>query len=148
MGFFFFLCLVFSLWIYYVFILVIISFNGTDDGKLAQYRKKCLSKLRAKLNMVETNMCSQKWNQIDFSKVPSRAMKKFNKAFAKHDATRYQDWLSKLSAGDKSVKVNAKTLFVHEIVSEYLKNKQKEVNLLLEVTKSFFFFFFLLIWET
>ncbi len=88
-----------------------------------QYRK-ALSKLRARLNVVEKLMSDQDWFRINYSHVPSRAMKLYFRAFLKHDADRFQSYLQDLSSDDPivqmSVKINAKTLFPHEIVAEIL----------------------------
>lgn len=82
-----------------------------------QYRKN-LSKLRAKIKIVETAMCSKEWSAIDYSKVPSRAAFMYRKAFAKQDGTRYQEYLNAVQKGE--AKINAATLYPYDIVNEYL----------------------------
>ena len=82
-----------------------------------QYRKN-LSKLRAKIKIVETAMCSKEWSAIDYSKVPSRAAFMYRKAFAKQDGTRYQEYLNAVQNGE--AKINAATLYPYDIVNEYL----------------------------
>jgi len=81
-----------------------------------EYRKDYLSPLRAYLKIVETFMCSNKWDDIDYSKVPSCAMKKLKKAFEKHSPELFTTWKNSLSKGE--VKVNAKVLHPHELVRE------------------------------
>lgn len=82
--------------------------------------------LRAYLNIIERLMCGNKWEDIDFSKVPSCAMKKLKKAFQKHDEKRFLEWKGELKSGN--TKVNAKVLYPHEIVKEMRKeNKGDEL---------------------
>jgi hypothetical protein len=81
-----------------------------------EYRKDYLSPLRAYLKIVETFMCSNKWDEIEYSKVPSCAMKKLKKAFEKHSPELFTTWKNSLSKGE--VKVNAKVLHPHELVRE------------------------------
>jgi hypothetical protein len=82
-----------------------------------QYRKT-LSELRTRISIVEQAMCSKEWSAIDYSKVPSRAAFMYRKAFAKQDASRYQDYLNAVAKGE--VKINAGTLYPYDIVNEYL----------------------------
>lgn len=76
-----------------------------------QYRK-CLVELT---KVVETQMCSNKWEDINYNHVPSRAGTIYRKAFKAHDGVRYKKWLSDLTAGVKGVKVNAEVLFPYEV---------------------------------
>lgn len=81
-----------------------------------EYRKQYLTPLRAYLKIVETFMCSNKWDEIEYSKVPSCAMKKLKKAFEKHSPELFGEWKNSLSKGE--VKVNAKVLHPHELIRE------------------------------
>ena len=82
-------------------------------------RKKYLTPLRGYIKIVEKYMCDRKWNEIDYNKVPSCAMKKLKKAFEKHDVERFQEWKTALSKNDPSVaKVCGKQLYPHELVRE------------------------------
>lgn len=76
-----------------------------------------LSQLRGYLKVVEKSMTKNEWTAIDFGAVPSKAAKNYRKAFAKHDATRYNEYLSALEKGE--AKVNAAAVFPYEIVSAY-----------------------------
>ena len=90
------------------------------------YRKIYTSPLRQYLKIVERYMCEKKWDQIEYSKVPSCAMKRLKKAFAKNAPDEFADWKKKLSVGE--VKVNAKQLFPHELIYEIRrKNTSDEV---------------------
>lgn len=87
-----------------------------------QYRKT-LSVLRERINIVERLMSENRWDEIEFDKIPSRAGMIYKNAFAKHDierakagATTYEDF-----AKDDTTKVNAKALYPYECVSEAMK---------------------------
>lgn len=82
-------------------------------------RKMYLTPLRSYIKIVERYMCSGKWYEIDYNKVPSCAMKRLKKSFEKHDETRFQKWRDALKNNDPSVaKVNAKQLQPHELITE------------------------------
>lgn len=87
-------------------------FNTTE----CKYRKT-LSTLRKYLKVVEVKMCANKWEDINYSEVTSKANLIYNDAFLKHDEERRRDYLSKVEKGE--VKINASTLFPHEIVNKY-----------------------------
>ena len=83
---------------------------------MKQYRTKYLVPMRAYLNVVETYMCSKNWEKIDFSKVPSCAMRILKKAFAKHCPESFKVWSDGLASG--VTKVNAGQLMPHELIRE------------------------------
>jgi len=78
--------------------------------------RKTLSALRARINIVEANMCANNWEDIEFSSVPSRASMIYRKAFRKHDTKRYEEWQTKVASG--TAKINAATLFPYDLVRE------------------------------
>jgi len=102
------------------------------------YRKLYLSPLRKYLKIVERSMCLREWEAIDYSRVPSRAMKNYKQAFERHDVERFTKWKTALTSADKKtedgevVKVNAKQLFPHELVNEYYSNRLKAVDTVTE----------------
>lgn len=79
-----------------------------------QYRK-ILTALRARINVVESLMSANRWNEISFDKLPSKAGFRYRNAFARRDliAQKYKEFIK----SDKTT-VNSKDLFVHEIVAE------------------------------
>ena len=96
------------------------AFNMTHK----QYRKT-LSILRERINVLERLMSANKWDEIEFDKIPSRAGMIYKNAFARHDVERakseknvqtYADF-----ARDTTAKVNAKVLYPYECVAEALK---------------------------
>lgn len=89
-----------------------------------QYRKT-LSVLRERINIVERLMSENRWDEIEFDKIPSRAGMIYKNAFARHDIERmkkdptvqsYADF-----AKDTTKKVNAKALYPYECVAEAMK---------------------------
>ena len=81
-----------------------------------EYRK-ALSKLRAYLDVVEVKMSDKNWSEIKYEAVPSRANLIYNSAFLRNDEARRREYLSKLEKGE--TKINASTLFPHDIVHRY-----------------------------
>lgn len=63
---------------------------------------------------VEQRMCSGNWDDIDFSKVPSVAAARLQKAFRAHDGERYAAFLESVKTG--TAKMNAAAVFPHDIV--------------------------------
>lgn len=82
-----------------------------------QYRKT-LSTLRTRINILEKLMSENRWKEIEFDKIPSRAGMIYKNAFARRDIikAKYEAF-----AKDKTTKVNAKTLYPYECVAEVLK---------------------------
>ena len=89
-----------------------------------QYRKT-LAVLRERINIVERLMSENRWDEIEFDKIPSRAGMIYKNAFARHDLEREQSEKNVVSyadfAKDKDTKVNAKALYPYECVAEALK---------------------------
>ena len=80
------------------------------------YRTKYMTPLRAYSNILEGLMCHGKWNEIEFKKVPSCAMKRLKKAFEKHLPEEFTKFKADLAAGKTTVK--GKQLFPHELVEQ------------------------------
>ena len=76
-----------------------------------QYRKS----LVALTKVVETQMCANDWDNINFSHVPSVAARNYKKAFNRH-SVKFAEYVAKLVAGDKTVKVNANAIFPHDVI--------------------------------
>ena len=84
-----------------------------------EYRKS-LSKLRKYLDVVEVKMSDKNWSEIKYEAVPSRANLVYNSAFLRNDEARRREYLGKLEKGE--TKINAGTLFPHDIVHKYMTN--------------------------
>ena len=91
---------------------------GLGQNWQVSYRKKYMSPLREHINIVEREMCARNWENIEYSKVPSHAMKLYKKAFKKHSPDSFDEWLSQVATGNS--KINAGQLQPHEISKGYL----------------------------
>jgi hypothetical protein len=76
-----------------------------------QYRKS----LVAMTKVVETQMCANDWDNINFSHVPSVAARNYKKAFNRHSPA-FAEYVAKLVSGDKTVKVNADAIYPHDVL--------------------------------
>lgn len=89
-----------------------------------QYRKT-LSVLRGRINIVERLMSENRWDEIEFDKIPSKAGMIYKNAFARHDLEREKSIKEVQTyaefARDITKKVNAKTLYPYECVEEAAK---------------------------
>ena len=91
-----------------------------------EYRK-ALSKLRAYLDVVEVQMSQKNWSAIKYEAVPSRANLIYNDAFLRNDEARRREYLGQLEKGE--TKINASTLFPHDIVHKYMSNSRWNCSL-------------------
>jgi hypothetical protein len=89
-----------------------------------QYRQ-ALSKTRESIKLVERDMCGNKWKEINYSAVPSKASLLYKDAFTRHDEKRYQQFISDVKSG--KTKINALVTYPYEIVEKILyKNDNSE----------------------
>ena len=84
------------------------------NGKPKYYRK-ALSVLRKRINIVERLMSENRWDEIEFDKIPSKAGLVYKNAFARRDiiAKKYEKF-----AKSATTKVNAATLYPYEVVNK------------------------------
>jgi hypothetical protein len=87
-------------------------------GDTPRSYRKLLSKMRKYIDVVECKMSAKEWNAINYEAVPSRANLIYNNAFLRNDEERRREYLGKLEKGE--VKINASTLFPHDIVHKYM----------------------------
>ena len=87
----------------------------------AREYRKTLSRLREYLAVVDRKASLNQWNDINYNHVPSKANLKYRNAFLKHDEERRQAYLTSLEKGDDSVKINANSMFLYDIVQTYVK---------------------------
>lgn len=64
-------------------------------------------------NVVEQMMCAKRWEDIDFSKLPSLASARYQKAFWKNAKEQYETYISKLKTGE--AKINAGAVYPYDI---------------------------------
>lgn len=82
--------------------------------------RKTLSSLRSYSNVVEVAASANRWSEIDYNKVPSKANLKYKNAFLRNDEDRRRKWLSDLQNG--KAKINSSASFPSDIVHAYSKN--------------------------
>ena len=80
--------------------------------------KRIVRGMRKRIGVVESLMSAGKWDEINYPEVPSRAMMIYRKAFAKHDESRFADFINKTEKGE--AKINASTLYPYDIVEKFL----------------------------
>lgn len=91
--------------------------------------RKAVSQLRAHIKVVERSMSANEWREIEYSAVPSYAMKNYSNAFQRHDKNRFEQY--RLDVADGKQKVNASTLYPYDIVKNFTGYQSKE-NLMAE----------------
>ncbi len=87
-------------------------------GTTPREYRKVLSNLRKYIDVTERKMSQNEWNSINYEAVPSVAMKNYQKAFARRDALRYQEYLASVNKGEK--KINSSTLYPYDLVEQYM----------------------------
>lgn len=90
-------------------------------GVTSRNYRKTLSELRRYIDIVERKMSAKQWNEINYEAVPSRANLIYNNAFLRNDEYRRRAYLAALEKGE--AKINAGTLFPHDIVHKYMASK-------------------------
>ena len=73
-------------------------------------------------NSVEQKMCSKEWGTIEYSKVPSLAISRYNVAFTRNDEARYLDYLDSLKNGE--TKVNVGAVYPYDIIKTLKYGKE------------------------
>lgn len=85
-----------------------------------QYRKS----LVALTTVVETQMCGNDWDNINYNHVPSVAHARYKKAFGRHGTT-YGEYIQKLVKGEAGVKINANAIFPHDVLKGRISGYSK-----------------------
>ena len=84
----------------------------TSFGWSPKFYRKTLVNLT---KVVETQMCANDWDNINFSHVPSVASARYKKAFNRH-TTKFAEYVAALVKGDSEVKVNAGAVYPYDIL--------------------------------
>lgn len=92
------------------------NFNVTGHD-LKAMRHEFLAPLRKHLAIVETKMCNNQFNTINYEAVPSVAMTKYRNAFLRKDSIRFNRYLEKVKAGTS--KINSSQVYPHDLVRKY-----------------------------
>lgn len=70
--------------------------------------------MRKKIGVIESLMSAGRWDEIEYSAVPSRAMMIYRNAFQKHDEDRYNAFINKAVNGEE--KINSATLYPYDLI--------------------------------
>lgn len=90
-------------------------------GWTPKYYRKRLVELTS---VVETQMCANEWEAIDYSKLPSVASARYKKAFNRHTPDKFKAYVEKLVRGDKDVKVNAGAVYPYDVLKGLIRGHQ------------------------
>lgn len=80
--------------------------------------KRLIRRMRKQIKVVECLMSSNKWNEINYSAVPSRAMMIYRNAFMRHDEERFSSFINRAISGQEVIHSGA--LYPYDIVSKIL----------------------------
>lgn len=94
-------------------------------GLTSKNYRKMLSSLRKKINIIETQMSSNQWEDINYESVPSKALMQYRRAFYRHDSTRFSQYNRDVLAGLK--KINTSTLYPSDIVAKVLHGENEQL---------------------
>jgi hypothetical protein len=102
--------------------------KGTIAQRLREFMKMSPKQYRKTLvnltNVVETKMCANQWEAIEYGKLPSLASARYQKAFWKRDGERYKLYVEKLTKGEE--KINAGAVYPYD-VTKSLERGNKDV---------------------
>lgn len=112
------------------------SKNGSHDKKLkivnkiARYLsnkheyetvyRKTLHAMREYLNIAEIKFSENKWNELEFAKLPSMCLHRNTKSFMNHCEDRWSSYLENVKSGKETMKV--KMVYPYEILQTYIEN--------------------------
>lgn len=88
--------------------------------------RQTLSALRERIRLLEHQMSTNDWQNIDYGKLPSQAHRRHTKAFIRHTPERYGEYLTQVAKGEK--KINVKTVYPHEIWQMVNKGETEYAN--------------------
>lgn len=89
------------------------------------YRWMCAD-LRERLNIIEVTMSANKWEEINYSTIPSVALKKYLKAFKKHSPEAFEKYMNRVKSGE--VKACVKQVYPHQYVHDMLNDINTREN--------------------
>ena len=91
------------------------------------YRKRLVELTK----VVETQMCANDWDNINFNHVPSVASGRYKKAFSRH-TEKYKEWTAALVSKDpeilRSVKVNAGAVYPYDVLKGMISHYSMDYN--------------------
>ncbi|VFQ64999.1 unnamed protein product [Cuscuta campestris] len=95
------------------------EYLGIEDAQYAyrvrdRLRKQVLVPLRNALQLPEVYMGAKNWSSLPYNRVPSLAMKVYEKKFLKHDKERFEGYLEDVKSGKATIAAGAR--LPHEII--------------------------------
>jgi len=90
-----------------------------------EYRNRIVA-LRKYIGLLEQQMSNREWDEVQYGKLPSQAARKHNKAFRRHDGTRYEAFLDAVLSGKS--KMNAGTVATYEVLDVVRKGDNKTAD--------------------
>lgn len=106
-------------------------FNNDLIKYQERYRKEIIKPLRTHLDLIETKLCNKNYQEINYKKIPSKALSMYVKTFKKWDNDKYENYLEDVRNKKVPMKING--LLPHEIIKNYLKSNLNEVDETLEL---------------
>ncbi|MDR1766049.1 MAG: DUF2828 family protein [Lachnospiraceae bacterium] len=97
-----------------------------------EYRK-ALCALRARIAIIENNLRERDYT-FDYAKQPSNAMMKYRQAFLRNDGERYQEFLSCVEKGEKTL--HAAALMPYEIIRPALSARKNHADITADERRS------------
>lgn len=83
-------------------------------------------------NVVEQLMCAKRWDEINFSHVPSLASARYQKAFGKNASEAYSAYIRELqkpeAERDPKVKINAGAVYPYDVVKSLYRGNEAVAN--------------------
>lgn len=98
----------------------------------AREYRKLLAGLRAYLQVTEVYMSGRQWEEIDYTRVSSKANILYRNAFLRHDESRRTAYLEAVQEG--SAVIHAGVLMPHEIVTRYTVRRGWQLEISAEDT--------------
>lgn len=80
--------------------------------------KRMVVKLRKHLDIVEAKMSTGRWDEINYSHVPSRAAMIYRDAFMRHDGDRYYDYIAAVQSGEE--KINTGAVYPYDLIHKVM----------------------------
>ena len=95
-------------------------FNNELKNYQERYRKEIIKPLRTHLDLLETKLCNKNYEEIDYKKIPAKALSMYVKSFKRNDAEKYQNYLNDVKNNKVAMKITG--LLPHEIIKKYIQN--------------------------
>jgi hypothetical protein len=101
------------------------------------YHSKTLSPLRKALQVIERDICANSLSNVNYQRVPSRAMQRYQELFLKRDEEHFTEYLEKVAAGTAKISgaVLTPSVLVRQVLDSFndakgSNNKSRSASLL------------------